>query len=157
MAVVSIIHGDRPPRPTHPSLTDGLWELMQRCWDRDIRKRPQILEALQALNSLIPIPTLAGISLPLEEPLDPDRLLPLRPGTNPNAMVLITADVQSPVWDIQQQVMNLDSSKEEYRQLLYALLTHPDLKQHAQDPQESDLRALVELLDNVGNTCAEGR
>ena len=157
MAVVSIIHGDRPPRPTHPSLTDGLWELMQRCWDRDICKRPQILEALQALNSLIPIPTLAGISLPLEEPSDPDRLLPLRPGTNLNAMLLIAADVQSLVWDIQQQVMDLDPSKEEYRQLLHALLTHPDLEQHAQDPQESDLRALVELLDNVGNTRATGR
>ena len=153
MAVVSIVHGDRPPRPTHPSLTDGLWELMQRCWDRDIRKRPQILEALQALNSLISIPTLAGISPPLEEPSQP----PLRPGTNPSAMLLITADMQTQVSDIQQQIMNIDSSKDEYRQLLFAFLTHPNLKQYTQDLQKSGLKALVELLDNVGITRTEGR
>ena len=157
MAVVSIIHGDRPPRPTHPSLIDGLWELVQRCWDRDLRKRPQILEVLQALNSLISIPTLAGISQPLEEPSEPDRRPFLRPGTNPNVMLLITTDVQTSVWDIQRQVMNLDPSKEEYRQLLYALLTHQELKPHIRGLQGSDLQALVEFLDNVGDTPAEGR
>ena len=42
--VVSAIKVDkRPPRPTHPDLTDGLWTLVQRCWDQEPHSRPRAL------------------------------------------------------------------------------------------------------------------
>ena len=30
-AALAIVDGERPPRPTHPALTDGLWALAQQC------------------------------------------------------------------------------------------------------------------------------
>ena len=49
MAVLAIVGGERPPRPAHPSCTDNLWALIQRCWDQDCRSRPEISEVLQDL------------------------------------------------------------------------------------------------------------
>ena len=34
-AMVAIAGGERPPRPTHPTLTDRLWTLTRRCWDQE--------------------------------------------------------------------------------------------------------------------------
>ncbi|KAF9643165.1 kinase-like protein [Thelephora ganbajun] len=45
-AMLAIISGERPSRPTHPTLTDELWALTQRCWDRKAYLRPQLLEIL---------------------------------------------------------------------------------------------------------------
>ena len=42
-AAFSIIGGERPPRPTHPALTDELWALTQRCWDQEPQLRPPVL------------------------------------------------------------------------------------------------------------------
>ena len=42
--------GKRPSRPTHPTLTDYLWTLIQRCWDQDPHLRPEVSEALQVLT-----------------------------------------------------------------------------------------------------------
>jgi len=44
--------GERPPRPAQPTLTDGLWALIQRCWDQEVRLRPKALEVLQILHGL---------------------------------------------------------------------------------------------------------
>lgn len=52
-AMTAIIRGNRPPRPTHSSFTDRLWELMNQCWDQDRHNRPRMLEVLLALNPLI--------------------------------------------------------------------------------------------------------
>ncbi|KAF9643026.1 kinase-like protein [Thelephora ganbajun] len=49
VAVSAIMGGERPPRPAHPTLTDNLWTLMQRCWDHNPRLRPEISEVLQIL------------------------------------------------------------------------------------------------------------
>jgi hypothetical protein len=43
-AMLEIMRGERPPRPTHPVLTDQLWALMRRCWDQDPRLRPEVVE-----------------------------------------------------------------------------------------------------------------
>lgn len=48
-AVMTIIQGGRPQRPTHPTFTENLWSLMQRCWDQDPHLRPQVTEVLQIL------------------------------------------------------------------------------------------------------------
>jgi len=51
MAMLAIVQGKRPPRPTHPTFTEDLWTLIQRCWDGDPHSRPQASEvALQLLT-----------------------------------------------------------------------------------------------------------
>jgi len=49
-AVVTIMGGERPPRPTDPSCTDGLWVLMGRCWHQDPRLRPRVSEVFKGLR-----------------------------------------------------------------------------------------------------------
>ena len=44
------MRGDRPERPVHPELTDGLWDLMQRCWSQELRSRPNMPEVLDVLH-----------------------------------------------------------------------------------------------------------
>ena len=52
MVLQAVLRGDRPSRPEHPSCTDGLWELIQRCWDHEPHSRPDILEVLQTFSSI---------------------------------------------------------------------------------------------------------
>jgi hypothetical protein len=39
-----VISGKRPARLTHLSLTDDLWGITERFWDRDLQRRPEISE-----------------------------------------------------------------------------------------------------------------
>ena len=125
-AMMAIIDGRRPYRPTHPALTDRLWELMNRCWDQDRHNRPRMLEVLLALNP------------------------PIHECTRPNGPLSITADAQTIVSDIQQRLGIMDPSNEEYRPLVCALLGHRDLKSHVDSLQNGDLQGFIELLDEVG-------
>lgn len=50
--VVSILQGKRPERPEHPSFTDELWSLVQRCWDDAPHSRPPTSEVLGTLEVL---------------------------------------------------------------------------------------------------------
>ena len=47
--ICAIMQRRRPARPTHPTFTDNLWMLMQRCWNHDPRLRPDVSEALRVL------------------------------------------------------------------------------------------------------------
>ncbi|KAF9647762.1 kinase-like protein [Thelephora ganbajun] len=49
-AMVAMVGGERPPRPTDRTLTDRLWELIQRCWNQEAHLRPQALEILRAFG-----------------------------------------------------------------------------------------------------------
>jgi len=49
-----IVKGRRPPRPEHPAVTGRLWRLIQRCWDKDPRLRPEAVEALEELLACNP-------------------------------------------------------------------------------------------------------
>ena len=55
------------------------------------------------------------------------------------------------VSDIQQRLVGLDRSDNEYLQLLLGLLSHGDLKPHILGLQGDDLRGFIELLDNVSD------
>ena len=99
---------------------------MTRCWDQDRHNRPRVLEVLLTLNP------------------------PTRECTRPNRSLPITADVQTLVSDIQQRLENIDSSNEEYRPLLYALLSHRNLGPHIDSLRKEDLQEFVDLLDKVG-------
>ena len=48
-AVFEIMNGDRPPRPTHPTIAERLWSLMKLCWDNEPHLRPEISKVLETL------------------------------------------------------------------------------------------------------------
>ena len=52
-AMLAIVGGERPTRPTHSTSTDGFWALTQRCWDRGVHLRPRVLQILYGLLVLI--------------------------------------------------------------------------------------------------------
>ena len=52
LIVMAVWEGKRPPRPAHPSCTDGLWRLIQRCWGQDPQLRPEIPEVSQTISSV---------------------------------------------------------------------------------------------------------
>lgn len=48
-----VLQGSRPMKPTNASdlgISDGLWELLTRCWNADDTKRPQVNEILKRLS-----------------------------------------------------------------------------------------------------------
>ena len=47
--MLAIVGGERPPRPTHPTLTEALWTTMRQCWDQEAHRRPQVLQILCGL------------------------------------------------------------------------------------------------------------
>ena len=49
-AMLAIIQGSRPPRPTYPTFTEDLWMLMQRCWDQNPHLRPDASEVVRILT-----------------------------------------------------------------------------------------------------------
>ena len=62
-AALSIMKDKRPLRPEHPTLTDDLWTLIQRCWNRDPHLRPGVSEVLQALVPSVLYPFLRSYLL----------------------------------------------------------------------------------------------
>ncbi|KAF9789475.1 kinase-like domain-containing protein [Thelephora terrestris] len=125
-AIAAIISGKRPPRPTHSGLTHEVWELMNRCWDQRQHHRPRMLEVLLVLD-----------------PLTQER-------THPSGPPPVTPDVPcNLVSDIQRRLENLEPSKKEFRPLLYALLSHKDLRSHIDSLRKDDIKGFVELLDEA--------
>ena len=53
----AIMKGDRPRRPTHPSLTDSLWELTQSCWDDTAENRPEVEDVAEELKEMSVYPS----------------------------------------------------------------------------------------------------
>ena len=49
-AMLAIIDGRRPPRPTHSIFTEKLWILMQRCWNQAPYLRPEASGVLKVLS-----------------------------------------------------------------------------------------------------------
>ena len=49
-AMLAIMDGKRPPRPTHPTFTNDLWALMQHCWDQVPHSRPETSEIVKVLS-----------------------------------------------------------------------------------------------------------
>lgn len=47
-----IMGGQRPERPTHPGLTDALWELTKRCWGMVPEDRPEMEDVIQYLKKM---------------------------------------------------------------------------------------------------------
>jgi len=52
LAAEAIAKGQHPPKPTHQTFTEGVWALMQRCWDNDPCSRPEAHEVSKELLAL---------------------------------------------------------------------------------------------------------
>jgi len=50
---VGVLSGKRPTRPTHQSLTNDIWEMIERCWDKDLQHRPDISEVVHCLQTAL--------------------------------------------------------------------------------------------------------
>jgi len=44
-----IMDGERPRRPNCSDITESLWTLIQRCWDKESRNRPEMREVITEL------------------------------------------------------------------------------------------------------------
>jgi len=59
--------------------------------------------------------------------------------------------------DTQQRLEMLNPSDDNYRPLLYKLLSHQDLKPHIHSLDRPGLEGFIELLDKVGKVDADVR
>jgi hypothetical protein len=53
--ILDVIWGIRPRRPTPlvaPQMTDGIWGVIEKCWDQDPRKRPSMLTVCALLEDM---------------------------------------------------------------------------------------------------------
>ena len=50
---VGILSGNRPSRPTHPDVTNDLWRIVERCWDQDPQRRPDVSDVILCLRNVI--------------------------------------------------------------------------------------------------------
>ena len=49
-----VIQGNRPSRLDDPPLSDGAWEVIQKCWDREPRKRQGMKNVIDSLVAMSP-------------------------------------------------------------------------------------------------------
>lgn len=49
--IFSVFRDDRPPRPVHPEATDHVWDMIQRCWNRDPLSRLTAAEVVDILEA----------------------------------------------------------------------------------------------------------
>ena len=125
--MVAIMSGERPPRPTHEALTNGLWGLMQRCWAGDPQERPQISEVLEVINPS-PSPTPPDMSTRVTKSGGPNascRLVQREPPSQPPPP---TSNVPIPVSNPQQQPKEYEPSNQ----------THGSTEAYFRCPEESD-------------------
>jgi hypothetical protein len=170
-AMVAIMNGERPPRPSHPTLTNGLWELMQKCWAQDVRERPQMTKVLTDLDTFhLQKPPRAPTQL--GDSYGPDyNDAPPQPEP-PSQSPPVISSTPSPTLNVRQQskeyeppsealyssksappdeTSDFDSSDEECQTILRELLNHPNLKHHTRGPRKKFLRGFVEASDEVGS------
>ena len=50
-AAVGVLSGSRPGRPAYPSITDDLWSMINRCWNREPERRPEISQVVLCLRA----------------------------------------------------------------------------------------------------------
>ena len=128
-AMMVIMRGDRPPRPSHLTLTDELWELVQQCWNQDPRKRPPMPKVLQALRSRDPF-----------EQLD----IP-SPHQRTAVRGAFAAFLRNPLG----QLRRLDMSSSKFPDQLHNILHGGQYKKWVLNLQDDDLVGLVDYLDKV--------
>ena len=129
VAMLAIMGGKRPSRPTHPALTDKLWILIERCWNQDPRSRPEVSEVLQ----ILPNPS---VSHPFRLPSirEPDRFL--------------IYSMNSPAWKRLIDIVH-PRSTEECISLLTSTVTNPDEVEIVERLCGNDAQALIDVINEV--------
>ena len=46
-----MFRGDRPPRPVHPEVSEGVWNMIQKCWKRSPFQRMTAAEVVELLEA----------------------------------------------------------------------------------------------------------
>ena len=110
--MVAIIYGERPPRPAHNELTEGLWELIRQCWVEDQHERPQMSRVLEVLYS-IPRQKSPCASQLLEGPDYTDGTCRPSLTEHPSGSLPTEADVLIPVSTVEQRSKEAEPSDEE--------------------------------------------
>ncbi|KAF9793044.1 kinase-like domain-containing protein [Thelephora terrestris] len=49
--ILSVFRNDRPPRPVHPEVTDRVWNVIERCWDKDPLNRMTAAEVVDVFDN----------------------------------------------------------------------------------------------------------
>ena len=49
--ILLLANDERPDRPVHEQFTPRMWSLTKKCWRKDPKKRPDIPEVLEKLES----------------------------------------------------------------------------------------------------------
>ena len=57
-----VIQDKRPRRRDEPPLSDGAWEVVQRCWARETEKRPRMKDVVEGLSTNAGMPPLPATS-----------------------------------------------------------------------------------------------
>ena len=47
----SVFRNERPPRPDHPEVTDRVWDMIERCWNKDPFNRMTAAEVIDVLEA----------------------------------------------------------------------------------------------------------
>jgi hypothetical protein len=48
--IFRVVYGATPPRSDAPALTDKLWEIVERCWQKEPNKRPEVSVVLECFE-----------------------------------------------------------------------------------------------------------
>jgi hypothetical protein len=49
--IFSVFQNDRPSRPVHPEVSDRVWNMIQRCWERDPFQRMTAADVVELLEA----------------------------------------------------------------------------------------------------------
>jgi serine/threonine protein kinase len=49
--ILSVFRNNRPPRPVHPEVTDRVWNMIERCWNKDPFNRMSAAEVVDILEA----------------------------------------------------------------------------------------------------------
>ena len=49
--IFSVFQNDRPPRPVHPEVSDRVWNMIQRCWERNPFQRMTAADVVDLLEA----------------------------------------------------------------------------------------------------------
>ena len=127
VAMLAIMGGKRPSRPTHPALTDELWILIEHCWNQDPRSRPEVSEVLQVL----PNPSVSH----------PFQLSSIR---EPDSFLVYS--MSPPAWKL---LIDHHNSTDKRISLLTSTVTNPDEVEIVERLCGNDAQVLIDVINEV--------
>ena len=93
----AIMDGLRPRRPIHPSFTDPLWKLTERCWNDVAEDRPEMVEIVDEIKR-VSVVVVLSIGPSYSSRLENSRkaTLPVPPEASPTGGEQIPYDTDTP-------------------------------------------------------------